>query len=109
MPTFHTIQYLNVLYMTFAFIHKLSLNNSCVQVVIITLLNVYFSVDIPVLDADEAGRAVPKLEMLTPYIYGCKNFSSCLANGKGNVVAISRCDSAQTLETMSRDICVNMG
>ena len=89
---------------------KTSLNNSCMRIVVVIICRLTcFTVDIPVLDADGSGRAFPKVEMFTPYIYGCTNYSSCVANGKGNVVAISRCDSAQTLEAMSRDICVNMG
>ena len=74
------------------------------------MLTICFSAAIPVLDADGMGRAFPKLQMFTPYIYGCaNNFSFCLADSKGKVVAISHCDSVQVLEVVARDACIEMG
>jgi len=79
------------------------------QNIIKLIFSIYYIVDIPVLDADGIGRAFPKLEMFTPYIYGDVNFSSCMADNKERVVAISHCDSAQTLEVVMRDTSVEMG
>lgn len=61
------------------------------------------------LDADGSGRVFPRHEMFTPYIYGRNNFSSCVADNNGRVVAISHSDSAEVLEIVRKSKSVEMG
>ena len=62
-----------------------------------------------VLDADGMGRAFPKLQMFTPYIYGVTDYCGCAADNKGRVETIHKVPSAELLEAAIRDICIQMG
>jgi len=62
-----------------------------------------------VLDAAGIGRAFPKLQMCTPYIYGLANYSVCVADNKGRLDSICHVPSAEILEAAIRDICIEMG
>ena len=64
---------------------------------------------LPVLDADGMGRSFPKLQMYLPFIQGCPPYPSCLADNKGEVVAVSHCASPMALEDVLRKEVVRMG
>ena len=64
---------------------------------------------LPVLDADGLGRAFPELQMYLPFILGSPPYPACLADNKGEVVAISHCASPKALEDVLRTEVVRMG
>lgn len=47
--------------------------------------------------------------MFTPFIYGLQPFPSCVADEKGNIVAISHISTAKGLEEVFRTECIKMG
>ena len=47
--------------------------------------------------------------MFLPFINGLHSFPSCVADEKGNKVAISRVSSAKDLEDVFRTDCMKMG
>ena len=74
------------------------------------IIGVYANViGCPVLDVDGMGRAFPELQMYLPMIYGSLPYPTCLADHKGNVVAISHCDSPKSLEGVLRLETIRMG
>jgi DUF917 family protein len=64
--------------------------------------------DIPVLDADGIGRAVPQLEMTTFSIYGARATPAILMDDSGNVVTLEATSDSMA-EELCRSICVAMG
>lgn len=64
--------------------------------------------DIPVLDADGIGRAVPQLEMTTFSIYGARATPCVLIDDSGNAVTIEAISDAMA-ESLCRSITVAMG
>ena len=55
------------------------------------------------------GRAFPELQMYLPFMQGTLAYPTCVADNKGEVVAISHCDSPNTLEEVLRAEVVRMG
>jgi DUF917 family protein len=64
--------------------------------------------DLPVVDGDGIGRAVPHIEMTAFSIYGCRATPSIVTDEAGNVCHIFAVDD-HTAETMIRSACVGMG
>lgn len=65
-------------------------------------------VDLPVVDGDGIGRAVPHIEMTAFSIYGCRATPSIVTDEAGNVSHIFAVDD-HTAEAMIRSACVGMG
>ena len=49
------------------------------------------------------------LQMFLPFINGSKAYPSCVADDKGNVIAVTHVANAKDLEEFFRIECVNMG
>jgi DUF917 family protein/N-methylhydantoinase A/oxoprolinase/acetone carboxylase beta subunit len=64
---------------------------------------------LPVLDADGMGRAFPELQMYLPFIEDSSPYPTCIADNKGEVVAVSHCTSAKALENVLRLETIRMG
>lgn len=64
---------------------------------------------LPVLDVDGMGRAFPELQMYLPFMLGSRPYPACVADNKGEVVAITHSDSAKALEDVLRAEVVKMG
>ena len=64
--------------------------------------------DIPVLDADGIGRAVPHIEMTTFSIHGCKATPCILMDDSGNVAVIEAVDD-RAAEELCRSVTAAMG
>ena len=47
--------------------------------------------------------------MFLPYINGVSCYPSCVADEKGNVVAVTHVDTAKDLENFFRTECIRMG
>ena len=60
------------------------------------------------LDADGLGRAFPKLQMFTPFIYGGTDYSCCAADDKGNFKISTDAKTAESLEVEIRKFCVDV-
>ena len=65
--------------------------------------------NLPVIDCDGMGRAFPELQMITPFIYGCKPYPSTLADDKDRRAVILNVDSPKHLENHFRKVVVEMG
>ena len=68
-------------------------------------------VEMPVVDADGAGRAVPALETLLLNVNGCVTSPLALANDKNDKISVELADpyNAPLAEKIGRDICSEFG
>ena len=64
---------------------------------------------LPVIDADEMGRAFPEIQMCSPFIYGCKSYPSSVADNEGKMKVCTHAADAKLLENFFREECVSMG
>lgn len=67
--------------------------------------------EMPVVDADGAGRAVPALETLLLNVNGCATSPIALANDKNDRISVELADphNAALAEKIGRDICAEFG
>ena len=64
---------------------------------------------LPVLDIDGMGRAFPELQMFIPFIYGARHYPLCLADNKGEVVAVTNVETSLEAEKCLRKETYRMG
>ncbi len=63
----------------------------------------------PVIDADAMGRAFPKMQMSTHFIYGVRCYPAVMCDEKGNQIIFGDMIDSFALERFGRDLCVQMG
>jgi DUF917 family protein len=74
----------------------------------LTPVNVASALGIPLVDADGMGRAFPKLQLVTPTLYGGRVTPMTLCDERGNVVVITTPSNAWA-ERIARSVTVETG
>jgi DUF917 family protein len=65
--------------------------------------------NLPLVDGDNVGRALPMLTMNTPSLFGIKPTPAFLAGHGGNTIVEIDAPDVQTLETLCRALAVSLG
>eukprot|EP00698_Gefionella_okellyi_P025354 TRINITY_DN9247_c0_g2_i1.p1 TRINITY_DN9247_c0_g2~~TRINITY_DN9247_c0_g2_i1.p1 ORF type:complete len:947 (+),score=217.66 TRINITY_DN9247_c0_g2_i1:400-2841(+) len=67
--------------------------------------------DLPVIDCDGMGRALPEVQMVSFFINGCPQVPCALADDRANTVIVSEIpsDADKPLEAIVRTMCVQWG